>query len=1123
MKLSNRLAFPIASLILMLAIGLVFAPTTVLTHPHDDDPNTSDILPNTDGHLETDHPTATITLVDAKDTTSTTFTDDTIKGKSVKLVKTDGSDFAELRADDPTVDPQISQDMTGIFRIRIEFDKDLMDVADGAGGVLADSEISLIVLGQTNPNSDIGSSLSVGTPARVTDSKRAFEVEITVNAAQFAELPLIVFVTIEADAVSTPGGYDLDLGTPIEALGNLESTPAEARFEVVEDLSTVPDPDPSPVVHPDGTFEIPGNSFVVVVRNDDASQPGARGIHFRSDVDTVVWTGMPDLANLFDLTAPHGGGALIVESAGTAVGTVGISEIMWALDESYLGIEAAEKASQWIELHNLNADPVTVTMKVLMGTDITDANNGLRGDLVDPNVDAVTNFFNNRPGNAAWTVKGFSGDSVQARNFISMARILPDEKDAYANADGALYSNRDGRAAGNWDSSQSTYLKARTSGNIEYDYVGTPGRVNSFKPSTQGDIIQQRTIKPASNTIVINEVANRSGLNEKYEWIELRNVSEDKINLRNYLVSIVTAVDNDAVLIQFPADDNAQLAKNEVFLIVATDPADDFDHPLAVGYNVSKSELEQEPGTRKSPVRYMAQSFALPDDGNFVLMVREPDNGEGQRSGVDDGKGVAETGTDDLDKIVDIAGYHSNLIKDPYPNSVSKTDLWPLYKFDAPSFAHNRFDKDVVHLRQRLTTHNDRSGVGAHENKDGEGEAAFRNVGWTGVGYRRLAAATDANGGTPGYPNNALPESGSDITAAVYISEIMYADNAFGSLPQWIELRNPSKTLGADLHNWRLTIVNHDTTDGDTSYWQGKGEASILLKNLKIRPNSSVLITSRRAIQSEVFIPNSDIFVLWPTHRETFGMVDSGDDFLNAYGFNITLHANGHENDLSKWQLVDEIGNLASDASDRRGNRKRFDPPSWKWPHANTEEDDRISVARTNTVTDITDNGFTRVVSDGTTPESWILSSIDSRTYRIRYVFYGHRDDISTPGQTLNSPLPVSLSFFRPTLEDEKVIVRWTTESELDNAGFNILRSDTRNGEFKQVNEKLIQGNGTTGERSNYKWVDTSAKPGAVYYYRIEDISFNGERQTLMTTKLKGLISPENKLTTRWGELKSQD
>ena len=119
-----------------------------------------------------------------------------------------------------------------------------------------------------------------------------------------------------------------------------------------------------------------------------------------------------------------------------------------------------------------------------------------------------------------------------------------------------------------------------------------------------------------------------------------------------------------------------------------------------------------------------------------------------------------------------------------------------------------------------------------------------------------------------------------------------------------------------------------------------------------------------------------------------------------------------------------------------------------------------------------------------------------------------------------DTPVPVSLSFFRPTLENGIVTIRWTTESELDNAGFNILRSNNRSNGFKQVNTALIQGAGTTGERSTYKWIDTAVKPGIVYYYQIEDVSFAGERQVLTTTRLKGLISAKDKLTTTWSELK---
>ena len=118
-------------------------------------------------------------------------------------------------------------------------------------------------------------------------------------------------------------------------------------------------------------------------------------------------------------------------------------------------------------------------------------------------------------------------------------------------------------------------------------------------------------------------------------------------------------------------------------------------------------------------------------------------------------------------------------------------------------------------------------------------------------------------------------------------------------------------------------------------------------------------------------------------------------------------------------------------------------------------------------------------------------------------------------------PSPLNFPPSDLPLEDGKVVIHWTTESELDNAGFNIYRSETRNGEFKQVNAQLIEGAGTTGERNTYKWVDTTAKPGVVYYYQIEDVSFAGERQALAINRLKGYVSAKDKLTTRWGELKT--
>lgn len=130
--------------------------------------------------------------------------------------------------------------------------------------------------------------------------------------------------------------------------------------------------------------------------------------------------------------------------------------------------------------------------------------------------------------------------------------------------------------------------------------------------------------------------------------------------------------------------------------------------------------------------------------------------------------------------------------------------------------------------------------------------------------------------------------------------------------------------------------------------------------------------------------------------------------------------------------------------------------------------------------------------------------------------------DVKIYLKNIEEPLPVTLSSFKAVRTAEGAVINWTTESELNNAGFNILRSRTQTGEFRLVNNKLIQGAGTTGERSTYTWTDTTAKPNTVYYYQIEDVSHAGVHNTLATTHLRGLmVSAKGKMITRWAHFKN--
>ena len=65
--------------------------------------------------------------------------------------------------------------------------------------------------------------------------------------------------------------------------------------------------------------------------------------------------------------------------------------------------------------------------------------------------------------------------------------------------------------------------------------------------------------------------------------------------------------------------------------------------------------------------------------------------------------------------------------------------------------------------------------------------------------------------------------------------------------------------------------------------------------------------------------------------------------------------------------------------------------------------------------------------------------------------------------------------------------------------------SATRKGSLKSSMRTLIPGAGTTSERQFYTYTDTTAQPNVVYYYQIEDVSLDGNRQTLTRgMRLKG-------------------
>ncbi len=91
-----------------------------------------------------------------------------------------------------------------------------------------------------------------------------------------------------------------------------------------------------------------------------------------------------------------------------------------------------------------------------------------------------------------------------------------------------------------------------------------------------------------------------------------------------------------------------------------------------------------------------------------------------------------------------------------------------------------------------------------------------------------------------------------------------------------------------------------------------------------------------------------------------------------------------------------------------------------------------------------------------------------------------------------DASLPVELSTFNATPVDGSILLSWRTESEVENLGFNIYRSESKAGPFDRINGLLIEGAGNSATYHEYEYTDGHVKPGQRYFYYIEDIDIRG-------------------------------
>ena len=109
-----------------------------------------------------------------------------------------------------------------------------------------------------------------------------------------------------------------------------------------------------------------------------------------------------------------------------------------------------------------------------------------------------------------------------------------------------------------------------------------------------------------------------------------------------------------------------------------------------------------------------------------------------------------------------------------------------------------------------------------------------------------------------------------------------------------------------------------------------------------------------------------------------------------------------------------------------------------------------------------------------------------------------------------NTALPVELSSFNYETLKGNVTLHWSTSSEINNAGFDVERSDV-NGQISNVWSKagFISGNGTSSGSINYSFTDNNLSSGK-YNYRLKQIDYNGNYEYFSLNSDVIIATPKN-------------
>ncbi len=283
----------------------------------------------------------------------------------------------------------------------------------------------------------------------------------------------------------------------------------------------------------------------------------------------------------------------------------------------------------------------------------------------------------------------------------------------------------------------------------------------------------------------------------------------------------------------------------------------------------------------------------------------------------------------------------------------------------------------------------------------------------------------------------------SQESGEVIITEIMYnpASSESNTQTQFIEIANTTANT-ISLNNW---TIDDEDADGPNT-----------LPDVTLPPFGIAVICGCSA---------QDMQGAWGSGFTIISLLDMGQTMFNM--------ANSPSTTNEIIQLRDNMGNLVDEVN--------YDDAS-PWPSDNP---DGVSIYlnlpnHSMNATANNDGG------NGARSTNGVNGAFNSTIFGV-----WNAVEQGSPGNVNgDQTLPVELTSFTAIAGDKKVTLKWITQSEVDNVGFDVMKAPQRNGEYSKIGFK--EGKFTTNERTEYEFVDPLVVNGRTYWYKIVDIDVNG-------------------------------